>query len=62
MSDLSLAEATWDTIDIVAVRSVAWLSVELVSADIWNTFSDGKGPFAFVGEMLRSRRSDSSAR
>ena len=41
MSDLSLAEATWDTIDIVAVRSVAWLSVELVSADIWNTTHPG---------------------
>jgi SAM-dependent methyltransferase len=58
VSDLSLAEATWDTIDIVAVRSVAWLSVELVSADIWNTFSDGKGPFALVGEILRDRCSD----
>jgi SAM-dependent methyltransferase len=60
VSDLSLAEATWDTIDIAAVRSVAWLSVELVSADIWKTFSDGKGPFALVGEILRDRRSDTA--
>jgi SAM-dependent methyltransferase len=55
MSDLSRAEATWDTIDIAAVRSVAWLSLGPVSSDIWGTFSDGLGPNDLTSRLLSER-------
>ncbi|MDO8364847.1 MAG: class I SAM-dependent methyltransferase [Actinomycetota bacterium] len=56
MSDIERAEHTWDTIDIGLVRSVAWLSLEVVNKEIWAGFSDGRGPVVRTMELLAARR------
>ncbi|MEY4340023.1 MAG: hypothetical protein RLZ14_1873 [Actinomycetota bacterium] len=56
MSDIERAQATWDTIDIAEVRSVAWLGVEAVNTDLWAEFSQGRGPVAVVTDLLAARR------
>jgi SAM-dependent methyltransferase len=56
MSDIERAQHTWDTIDIDAVRSVAWLSIEAVGTDLWKEFSDGRGPVALTMDLLAARR------
>ena len=61
MSDLERAEATWDSMDIAAVRSVAWLSLEPVSSDIWTSFSHGLGPFAYASRLLGERKAGAAA-
>lgn len=55
MSGIERARQTWDTIDISRVRSVAWLSVDTVSADIWHEFSQMRGPVAVVTDVLAER-------
>src|SRR5258706_6225380 len=55
MSDLDRAELTWDTIDIDAVRSVAWSAVDQVSADVWKQFSGGVGPTQLISQLLAKR-------
>jgi SAM-dependent methyltransferase len=57
MSDIERAQQTWDTIDIDAVRSVAWLGIHAVGNDIWQSFSEGKGPVVRTMELLAERRS-----
>lgn len=56
MSDIERARQTWDTIDIEAVRSVAWLSIDAVGLDLWASISDGRGPVALVTDLLAARR------
>lgn len=55
MSEIEQAEQVWDDMDVVAVRSVAWLGVQAVSSDIWKGFSDGSGPVATVARLLGER-------
>ncbi|MFM7685858.1 MAG: class I SAM-dependent methyltransferase [Actinomycetota bacterium] len=55
MSGVERARRTWDTIDIDQVRSVAWLSVPAVSTDVWQEFSDARGPVAVVTDLLADR-------
>lgn len=47
------AERRWDEIDVEQVRSVAWLSVDAVTADIWRSF--GGGPDEVIQKMLAER-------
>jgi len=55
MSEIERAEQTWDEMDTTTVRSVAWLGVMAVTADIWGSFSAGRGPVAKVAELLVER-------
>lgn len=55
MSGIERAQQTWDTIDIEQVRSVAWLSVPAVNQDIWQEFSQLRGPVAVVTDLLADR-------
>jgi SAM-dependent methyltransferase len=61
MSDLERAEATWDNMDIAAVRSVAWVSLETISADIWKSFSNGLGPWGYTSQLLSVRTGQGAA-
>jgi SAM-dependent methyltransferase len=56
MSKLAAAEATWDTMDLDQVRSVAWSSLEQVSGDVWHRFSGAESPAERVNRALAEAR------
>ncbi|MGB8861572.1 MAG: class I SAM-dependent methyltransferase [Ilumatobacteraceae bacterium] len=60
-SQLSRAEATWDSMDVEVVRSVAFLALDCVSNDIWEHFSPGTGPIEFANRMLSNRRAGATS-
>jgi SAM-dependent methyltransferase len=55
MTELEHAEHTWDTMDVVALRSVAWLSIPQIGADIWASFGAGDGPILETERLLAAQ-------